>query len=141
MKRFLAFLLALTLLLCATVGFATADDKGLTRQSNYFASYGTSLSAIGGGKIKVTFSCSAVGTAETLGVVNYIVQRRDSSGNWYNATGWLSGKTGSNVHSYTFSKTINGTAGKTYRVMCTFICTKNGTSETKSYTSGSKKAI
>lgn len=141
MKRFMAILLALTLLLCSAVAFATVDNQEPTRQSDYFASYGTSLSAIGGGKIKVTFTCSAVGTATTLGVVNYIVQRRDSSGNWENATGWLSGKTGSNVHSYTFSKTINGTAGQTYRVMCTFICVKNGGVETKSYTSGSKKAI
>ena len=141
MKRFLAFLLALTLLLCATVGFATADDEGLTRQSNYFASYGTSLSAIGGGKIKVTFSCSAVGTAETLGVANYLVQRKDSSGNWEDVSDWLTGKTGSNVHTYSFSKTINGTAGQTYRVRCIFICAKNGGVETKSYTSGSKKAI
>lgn len=140
MKRFIAILLALTLLLCSTVAFATADDQEPTRQSDYFASYGTSLSAIGGGKIKVTFTCSAVGTATTLGVVNYVVQRKDSSGNWVDVSGWLTGKTGSNVHSYTFSKTINGTAGKTYRVICIFICTKNGTSETKSYTSGSKKA-
>lgn len=141
MKRFIAILLALTLLVCSTVAFATADNDEQPRQSNYFASYGTSLTAIGSGKIRVTFSCTAVDYATTLGVVNYIVQRRDSSGNWYNATGWLSGKTGSNVHTYSFSKTINGTAGQTYRVMCIFICTKNGTSETKSYTSGSKKAI
>ena len=141
MKRFIAILLALTLLLCSTVALATADDQEPTRQSDYFASYGTSLSAIGGGKIKVTFTCSAVGTATTLGVVNYEVQRKDSSGNWMDVSGWLTGKTGSNVHSYTFSKTINGTAGQTYRVKCTFICVKNGGAETKSYTSGSKKAI
>jgi hypothetical protein len=133
-------MLALTLLLCSTIAFATADNDEQPRQSDYFASYGTSLTAIGSGKIVVNFSCTAVGTATTLGVANYIVQRKDSSGNWYNATRWLSGKTGSNVHTYSFSKTINGTAGQTYRVMCTFICTKNGTSETKSYTSGSKKA-
>lgn len=141
MNRFIAILLALTLLLCSTVAFATADNDEQPRQSDYFASYGTSLTAIGSGKIRVSFSCTAVGTATTLGVANYIVQRKNSSGNWENATGWLSGKTGSNVHTYSFSKTINGTAGQTYRVMCTFICTKNGTSETKSYTSGSKKAI
>ena len=82
MKRFMAILLALTLLLCSAVAFATVDNQEPTRQSDYFASYGTSLSAIGGGKIKVTFSCSAVGTATTLGVVNYEVQRKDSSGNW-----------------------------------------------------------
>ena len=141
MKRFIAFMLALTLLLCSTIAFATADNDEQTRQSDYFVSYGTSLSAIGGGKIRVTFTCTAVDYATTLGVVNYEVQRKNSSGEWVDVTGWLSGKTGSNVHSYTFSKTINGTAGQTYRVMCTFICVKNGGVEHKSYTSGSKKAI
>lgn len=140
MKRFIVIVLALTLLLCSTVAFATADNEEPTRQSDYFASYGTSLSAIGGGKINVTFTCSAVGIADTLGVANYIVQRKDSTGHWVDVSGWLSGKTGTNVHSYTFSKTINGTAGQTYRVVCTFICSKNGGYETKSYTSGSKKA-
>lgn len=141
MKRFIAILLALMLLLCSTVAFATADNDEQPRQSNYFATYGTSLTAIGSGKIRVSFSCTAVGTATTLGVANYIVQRKNSSGNWENATGWLSGKTGSNVHTYSFSKTINGTAGQTYRVMCVFVCAKDGGVEHKSYTSGSKKAI
>jgi hypothetical protein len=141
MKRFMAILLALTLLLCSAVAFATVDNQEPTRQSDYFASYGTSLSAIGGGKIKVTFTCSAVGTATTLGVVNYLVQRKDSSGNWDDVSDWLTGKTGSNVHTYSFSKTINGTAGQTYRVRCIFVCAKNGGVEHKSYTSGSKKAI
>lgn len=140
MKRFIALLLALTLLLCSTVAFATADNDEQPRQSNYFISYGTSLSAIGGGKIKVTFTCSAEGYATTLGVANYEVQRKNSSGNWEDVSGWLTGKTGSNVHTYSFSKTINGTAGQTYRVKCTFTCTKNGSTEYKSYTSGSKKA-
>lgn len=140
MKRFIAFLLALTLLLCSTVAFATADNDEQPRQSDYFASYGTSLTAIGGGKIRVTFSCTAVDYATTLGVANYIVQRKNSSGEWVDATDWLTGKTGSNVHTYSFSKTINGTAGTTYRVRCIFTCTKNGSTEYKSYTSGSKKA-
>ena len=140
MKRFIAILLALMLLLCSTVAFATADNDEQPRQSNYFATYGTSLTAIGSGKIRVSFSCTAVGTATTLGVVNYVVQRKNSSGNWEDVSDWLTGKTGSNVHTYSFSKTINGTAGQTYRVKCTFACTKNGSTEYKSYTSGSKKA-
>ena len=141
MNRFIAILLALTLLLCSTIAFATADNDEQPRQSDYFASYGTSLTAIGSGKIVVNFSCTAVDYATTLGVVNYEVQRKNSSGNWEVVSGWLTGKTGSNVHTYSFSKTINGTAGQTYRVICTFICVKNGGAETKSYTSGSKKAI
>ena len=140
MKRFIALLLALTLFLCSNMAFATADNEEPTRQSDYFVSYGTALSAMGGGKIKVSFSCTAVGYATTLGVANYEVQRKDSSGNWEDVSGWLTGKTGSNVHTYSFSKTINGTAGTTYRVKCIFICAKNGGVETKSYTSGSKKA-
>jgi len=141
MKRIIVLLLALTLLFCSTVAFATSDDEDSPRQSDYFVSYGTSLSAIGGGKIKVSFACSSVGIASELGVVNYIVQRKNSSGEWVNASGWLSGQKGYNLSSYSFSKTINGTAGTTYRVMCIFTCTKNGSTETKNYTSGSKKAI
>ena len=141
MKRFIALLLAMILLVCSTAAFATADNEEQPRQSNFFASYGTSLSAIGGGKIRVTFTCTAVDYATTLGVVNYEVERKNSSGNWEDVSGWLTGQTGSNVHTYSFSKTINGTAGQTYRVRCTFICAKNGGVETKSYTSGRKKAI
>lgn len=140
MKQFIALLLALMLLLCSTVAFATENNEEMPRQSNYFISYGTTLSAIGGGKISVTFSCTAVGYATTLGVVNYVVQRKNSSGEWVDASGWLTGKTGSNVHTYSFSKTIYGNVGTTYRVKCIFICAKNGGVETKSYTSGSKKA-
>ena len=140
MKRFIAILLALTLLVCSTVAFATADNDEQPRQSNYFASYGTSLTAIGSGKIRVSFSCTAVDYATTLGVATYVVQRKNSSGEWVDASGLLSGKTGSNVHTYSFSKTIYGNVGTTYRVRCTFVCTKNGGSEYKSYTSGSKKA-
>lgn len=140
MKRFIALLLALMLLLCSIVAFATENNEEMPRQSNYFISYGTTLSAIGGGKISVTFSCTAVGYATTLGVATYVVQRKNSSGNWEDASGLLSGKTGSNVHTYSFSKTIYGNVGTTYRVKCTFVCAKDGGVEHKSYTSGSKKA-
>lgn len=140
MKRFFALLLAMILLLCSSVAFATAEDDEPTRQSNYFASYGMSLSAIGGGKIKATFTCTAEGYATTLGVATYVVQRKNSSGNWEDASGWLTGKTGSNVHTYSFSKTIYGNVGTTYRVKCIFVCAKDGGVEHKSYTSGSKKA-
>jgi hypothetical protein len=140
MKRYIAFVLALLTLICSTAAFATADNDHDTRASNYFNNYGTVLTAKGGGKIKVTFSCSSVGIASELGVVNFLVQRKDSSGNWVDFNDWQSGQTGTNVSSYSFSRTINGTAGTTYRVRCTFMCTKNGSTETKSYTSGSKKA-
>jgi hypothetical protein len=140
MKRFIAFMLALILLLCSTIAFAAADNDEQSRQSDYFVSYGMSLSAIGGGKIRATFTCTAVDYATTLGVATYVVQRKNSSGEWVDASGLLTGKTGSNVHTYSFSKTIYGNVGTTYRVRCTFICAKNGGVETKSYTSGSKKA-
>jgi hypothetical protein len=140
MKRYIAFVLALLTLICSTAAFATADNDHDTRASNYFNNYGTVLTAKGGGKIKVTFSCSSVGTASELGVANFLVQRKNSSGSWEDVSDWQSGQTGTNVGSYSFSRTIYGTAGTTYRVKCTFMCTKNGSTETKSYTSGSKKA-
>ena len=85
-------------------------------------------------------ACSAVGLADQLGVANYMVQRKDSSGNWEDITGYLSGSTKTNTTSHSFSKIFYGVAGETYRVKCTFICVKGGSSETKAYTSIKKKA-
>ena len=140
MKRNIAILLAIVFMLCSTVAFAAIGDGDSIQASNYFASYGTSLAAIGNGQVQVTFSCSAVGTASELGVANYEIQQKDSSGHWEDISGWLTGETGYNCTSYTFGILILGNPGDVYRVKCTFICVKNGGVETKSYTSGSKRA-
>ena len=137
MKRIMALILVALSLLCLT-SFALADEEASTWSSNYFQSYGVSVTKLGGGKIGITMSCSAVGTASQLGVSSYSVQK-------YTDSGWVTvaSATGTykyNVSSYALSKTFNGVAGEKYRVKCTFLCTKNGTSETKSSTSPSVTA-
>ena len=137
MKRFLTLILCMTLLLC--LGSACAQSGGnigiSPLDSDYFTRYGTSLASAGNGNVEITFSCSSVGVVSQLGVSTYTVQRLDTSG-WTDVTGLLTGSTGNNVSSYSFSKLFHGVVGETYRVTCTFICTKSdGTSETKAHTS------
>lgn len=140
MKRHVAIILAILLMLSSTVAFAAVGEGDSIQASNYFASYGAALGAMGNGQVQVTFSCSAVGTASELGVANYEIQQKNSSGQWVDISGWLTGETGYNCTSYTFGILILGNPGDVYRVKCTFMCTKNGSTEHKSYTSGSKRA-
>lgn len=136
MKKLISMVLAVILLCSGLTCFAQEAIEIAPRNSAYFVNYGTTLSKQGDGKIKIVFSTHATGVATTLGVASYMVQRRDSSGNWEDCTGTLNGKTASNVGSYTFSKYFYGVAGETYRVQVTFICAMNGGVETKTYTSG-----
>ena len=140
MKKYIAVLLALIVLICSSVAYAALPETDGIQASDYFQSYGMSISAIGSGKLRLTFSCSAVGIADQLGVANYMVQKKNSSGNWEDITGLLTGSTITNTTSHSFSKIFTGVAGETYRVKCTFVCVKNNSSEHKSYTSGQKKA-
>lgn len=140
MKKYVALFLAIAVIICSTVAFAEIPKTGGTRSSNYFQSYGMSISAIGNGKLRLTFSCTSVGIANQLGVATYHVQRKDSSGNWEDITGLLAGSTSTNTIAHSFSKIFTGVAGETYRVKCTFMCTKNNSTEFKNYTSGQKKA-
>jgi hypothetical protein len=140
MKRFIAMILAVSMLLCGSVAFAALPETDGTQASNYFASYGMAVTAIGSGRLQLSFTCSAVGLADQLGVANYQVQKKNSSVEWVDITGFLSGSTKTNTTSHSCSKIFYGVAGETYRVRCTFICVKGGSSETKSYTSIKKKA-
>ena len=132
MKHVLSIVLILTLLCSCVFSYAVAD----TRASNYFSSYGTSGSAIGGGQIYITFRAVGTDICNQIGVANYYVQRLDDNGNWYNVSSTLSGQTGTNVASYTFGRYFQGVAGETYRIQVTFYCAIGTGSEHKSYTSG-----
>ncbi len=140
MKKFIAMILAVSMLLCGSVAFAALPETDEIQQSNYFQSYGMAVTAIGSGRLQLSFTCSAVGLADQLGVANYWVEKKNSSGEWVSVTGVLSGSTKTNTTSHSFSKIFYGVAGETYRVKCTFICTKGGSSETKAYTSIKKTA-
>lgn len=131
MKNAVSILLVLVLLCTSLFSCAAAE----ARASNYFSSYGTSISAVGGGKIYITFRAVGTGLCNQLGVANYTVQKKTDAG-WVDVSGLLSGQTGTNVASYSFGRYFQGVAGETYRVRVSFLCIINNSSEIKSYTSG-----
>lgn len=132
MKRIAVCLMIALLLLCAgTLAFAESPS---TRDSDYFNSYGTTLTKQGSGQINITFSCTSVGTASQLGVSTYSVQKSTDSG-WVTVSGPHDGSYAYNTSSFGMAKTFYGVAGEKYRVTCTFNCVKDNTMESKSYTS------
>ena len=132
MKKVLSLVLILALLCSCGFTCALAEE----RASNYFTSYGTTMSAAGGGGINITFKAVGTGLCNQIGVASYHVERLDDDGNWENVSGALSGQTGTNVASYTFGRYFQGVAGETYRIQVTFTCIIGTSGETKSYTSG-----
>ena len=132
MKTTLSIILILTILCSCVFSYALAE----TRASDYFSSYGTSMSAPGSGRIAITFRAVGTDICNQLGVANYTVQRRDDNGNWEDVSGLLSGQTGTNGASYTFGRYFQGVAGETYRIRVTFMCVIGTSAETKAYTSG-----
>ena len=131
MKRVFAMICTVMLLLVSASACAVEP-----KNSNYFSSYGASLSKLGGGDIKITFSCDAPSTASQLGVSSFSVYRYDGA-NWEIISGPHNGSYGYGVSSYSFSRTFYGVAGEKYRVEATFFCVKDGCAEHKTYTSGS----
>lgn len=136
MKRSLSILLILTLLCSCSLSFAMADTP-ISRASDYFTCYGTTMSAPGSGLIGITFKAVGTDICNQIGVANYTVEKLYDNGVWGNVSGSLSGQTGTNVASYTFGRFFQGVAGETYRIQVTFVCVIGSGMEHKSYTSGS----
>lgn len=132
MKNVLSLVLILTILCSCVFSYALAE----TRASNYFTSYGTTMSAPGSGRIAITFRAVGTDICNQIGVATYTVEKKNDDGEWVNVSGALSGQTGTNVASYTFGRYFQGVAGETYRIQVTFICCINNGVEHKSYTSG-----
>ena len=132
MKNVLSIALILTLLCSCIFSSALAEE----RASNYFSSYGTTMSAAGGGRIAITFRAVGTTICNQLGVANYHVQKWHEDGYWIDVSGTLSGQTGTNVASYAFGRYFQGVAGETYRIQVTFVCMIGTGMEHKSYTSG-----
>lgn len=135
MKKVLSLLLVLTIL-CSCVFTCALADGPDSRASDYFTSYGTSMTAVGNGRIAVTFKAVGTTLCNQIGVANYQIERLNDAGNWERVSGLLSGQTGSNVASYCFGRYFQGVAGETYRVVVTFYCAIGDGCEFKAYTSG-----
>ena len=134
MKHLIAILVVLTLLTSTMISCVLAEQQ--SRDSAYFTSYGTSMSAPGTGLIGITFRAVGTDICNQIGVASYQVFKLNDAGNWEYCSGQLSGQTGSNVASYTFGRYFQGVAGETYRIQVTFLCIIGTGYETKSYTSG-----
>ena len=135
MKKLISLALALTLMCSLLVPSLTAAEIE-PRDSAYFHSYGTTLTAEDDGIIRITFSATGLQINNSIGVSTYQVQRLNDDGNWEAITDLLTGQTASGVFSYTYSRNFQGVPGETYRVQVTFICSRSDGSETKAYTSG-----
>ena len=134
MTKVISAVLILSLLCSCVFSYAVAEEI-TPRASDYFTSYGTSMSAPGGGGINITFRAVGTDICNQIGVANYHVEKLTDEG-WVNVSGSLSGQTGTNVASYTFGRYFQGVAGETYRIQVTFFCSIGTGSEHKSYTSG-----
>lgn len=146
MKRMLILALVLCMFMGCTPTLAAVNPPALTFASDYFISYGTTLSDRGGHVMHVTFSTAGMGLCDELGVATFCVEKLftldDGNTIWAAVTEWCPGQTGTNVPSYTYGINFQGIGGETYRVKCTFICQKtfpDGTTsvEHKSHTSNS----
>jgi ABC-type uncharacterized transport system permease subunit len=132
MKKFLAVALILALAIPVYAGAAVVTPMA----DSFFQSYSVTLSDTSTG-IHIVFRVNAVETSDTLGAPSYDVQRY-SGGTWSTVASGLSGSTGSDTASYTFSKNYTCASGYSYRVKARFYCKKyNGTSSTVTVTSSS----
>lgn len=134
--KHISWILSIVLLLSFFTLPAMAEMEITPYNSNYFNSYGTTLSRQGDGRIKIVFSADGTQICDEIGVASYLVERLDADGDWTSVSGLLNGKTAADVASYTFSKYFNGVAGETYRVQVTFMCSISSSTEFKNYTSG-----
>lgn len=132
MKRTLSLVLTLMLLCC--VASASAESP-LQWNSRTLYTCNIYLSASTSGSISITFRAVGTGLCSQIGVASYEVERMDASGNWYDASGAMTGDYGYNVVSHSFNRSFSGTPGGTYRVKATFLCSQNGVIDTINYTS------
>ena len=89
MKHALSIMLVFTILCSCVFSCAIAE----TRASNYFSSYGTSMTAVGNGRIAITFKAVGTGICNQIGVANYQVQKLNDDGDWVFVSNPLSGQT------------------------------------------------
>ncbi len=138
MKKTFALILALQLF-CATISCAFSEMEFQPRSSDCFQSCSVVVSAGSNGKVHITFRAIGKGACSTLGVSYFQVEQL-IDGRWTPVTGYIDGETGSNVVTYTFSRTYYGYVGETYRVNAFFLGVLDGQADNCVVTSGSVEA-
>jgi len=137
MKKLISILLVFMLICSMVIPTACAEIEFSSHASEYFSSYGTTLSNEGNSLIKIVFTVEGTEICDELGVATFSVQKyHEDTGIWEDVTGLVSGQTREDVLTYTFSKYFQGVEDEIYRVQVTFISVIDGEVETKAYTSG-----
>lgn len=137
MKKMLAAMLIMAIAIFTPVCSMADSSVIIPNASSFFSSYGISMSNPSGSTIHIVFRVSAVETMDTLGVPSYDVQRL-VNGSWTTVADDLSGSTGSDIASYSFSKNYSATSGYSYRVKGSFYAKKyDGTTALTTVTSSS----
>ena len=73
MTKALSTILVVTLLFSCMFSYVMAEEVS-SRASDYFTSYGTSMTAVGSGRIAITFKAVGTDICNQIGVANYCVQ-------------------------------------------------------------------
>lgn len=121
MKRF-ACILLMALLGLSTVVFAE-EEFVVMRADDFFSSYGTNISRLGGGGLSITFSTTAVQTMQILGVNSYSVEQK-INGSWTTVAPNNPGKLSTNTISHSSTASYYGSSGGEYRIYTCFYAMK-----------------
>lgn len=141
MKKILAVILIVAIGVFAPV-WSMAEDISIIytpMASGFFQSYSISLTK-SGTTVHISFRVTAVETMYQLGVQSYDVQRL-VSGTWTTVANDLSGSTGWDRASYSFSKNYTAVTGYSYRVVAKFYAQKYDGSSATSTTSSSSISV
>lgn len=140
-KRILCSLLAvcmLSTLLCASASAA------VLRSSDYLSSYTARLTAVGGGKVAVTVDVSGVGTMDTIGSTTIHIYESTNDQSFTLVETYTSDDypemLGSGTFYYDTPITHQGVAGRYYKALVYFYAARGTGSDTRSYTTVSKRA-
>lgn len=143
LKKKVALLLSLTLLLTFSLGTLTTAGAAETRASSYFSSYTVDVYKNSNGTLSVEFNVKAVSTMASLGAQSIIIQKYNSSTDTWSTysvfysstyTTMLGSNTTSHIKTMTTSSSVS--SGK-YRAYITFYAKNSSGSENKYYTSSS----
>jgi len=139
-KRFVSFVLALTLLLSLCVVTASAAEIvpfASSTISNYTASASAGSEA---GEIDIGYDISATDTADTLGISKIVIYKSNGTraATIYGST--TNGLLKSNVEKHKSIYTYSGTSGTYYYAVITFTSTIGSESDQRTFTTKTVKA-
>lgn len=138
MKKFLSHSLAAFLLLIFSLSLCVPASASVYA-SDYLAKYSATISAQGGGVIKISFTVAAVNKLDELGVSEIVVEKKVGN-SWVEVETYTSIDYPelSTTNAYLYSNHIfyNGVAGTEYRAQVTVF----GNTDYRTFTTTAKRA-